>query len=237
MEALLRDLRYSTRALFQSPGFSTVAILSLALGIGVNTAIFSVYNAVFLRTLPVDAPAELVEVYAGDSGLEFGPLSYPDYLDVRDQTSDVFSDVVAYDISIGVHENEDGSEYMYGEAVTGNYFSLLGIDAAHGRTFIAGTDDAEGAPPTVVLGHDIWVNRFGGSEQVLGRSFRLSGVEYTIVGVAEEEFTGLLPMTAAYWVPLSHDPMLGGGLASLDNRNARFLFSTKGRLLPGVTFE
>jgi predicted permease len=237
METLLRDLRYSARALLQSPGFSTVAVLSLALGMGVNTAIFSVYNAIFLRALPVDAPEELVDVYAGDSVLEFGPLSYPDYLDLRAQTSEVFSDMVAYDISIGVYEHGNESEYMYGEAVTGNYFSMLGIDATYGRTFIAGTDDAEGAQPTVVLSYQVWRDRFGSSEQVLGRSFRLSGVEYTIVGIAAEDFKGLLPMSAAFWVPITQDPMIGGGLASLDDRDHRFLFSTKGRLLPEITFE
>ncbi len=237
MDTLLRDIRYSIRTLLKSPGFSAVAILSLALGIGVNTAIFSIYDAIFLRALPVEAAEELVEVYASDHGLEFGPLSFPDYLDVRDQTPDVFSGVVAYDISIGVYEHDDESEYMYGEAVTGNYFSLLGIEAAHGRTFIAGSDDTEGAPPTVVLSHQTWMSRFGGDEEILGRSFRLSGVEYTVIGVASGDFKGLLPMSAAYWVPITHDPMIGGGMADLENRDARFLFSTKGRLQPGVSFE
>ncbi len=229
-----RDIGYSLRSFRRSPGFVFVAVVSLALGIGVNSAIFSLFESIFLRSLPVEAPEELMEIYWSGDDFTYGPFSYPDYLDLRRLTEDVFSDLITYDISIGVHESDGHSEYVFGEAVTANYFSAFGIVPALGRFFIDGADDEPGAEPTIVLGHQTWQERYGGDRDVLGQSFRLNGVEYRIVGVAPAQFTGMLPMTSEIWVPITHDPMIGGGLADLMNRETQFLFSVKGRRRPGV---
>ncbi len=229
-----RDIGYTLRTLRRSPGFVFVAVVSLALGIGVNAAIYSLFQAVFLRSLPVQAPEELVEIYWSEGDFTYGPFSYPDYLDLRRMTADVFSDLVAYDISIGVLDQDGRSEYIYGEAVTANYFSTFGIVPELGRLFIDGSDDAAGSQPTVVLGYETWQERYGGDPAVIGRTMRINGVPYSIIGVVPRHFTGMLPMTAEVWVPLVHDPLLGGGLANLMNREAQFLFSVKGRRRPDV---
>jgi len=230
-----RDLGYSLRTFRRSPGFVLVAVLSLALGIGVNTAIYSLFQSIFLRSLPVEAPGELVEIYWSEGNFTCGPFSYADYRDLRRLTSGVFSDLVTYDISIGVHDEGGRSEYIFGESVTANYFSAFGIVPEIGRLFLDGTDDAPGSEPTVVLGYQTWQERYAGDPGILGQIFRINGVGYRIIGIAPQSFTGMLPMTSEMWVPLVHDPMLGGGLANLTNREMQFLFSVKGRRLPGVT--
>jgi predicted permease len=228
------DLRQAVRVLMRSPGFAAVAMISLALGIGVNTAVFSLYSALFLRDLPVEAPQELVEVYWGDGGLQYGPFSVPDFRDLRTWTRDSFSEMAAYDFAIGILEDEEGSEYVYGEAVSDTYFEMMGVRPQLGRLFLSDQDDRPESPPVIVLSDRGWRRRFGADPDVLGRTVRISGVDYTVVGVAPRDFPGLLPMKAEYWVCLGHDPMVGGGIASIENRSAKFLFSVKGRLRPGV---
>lgn len=237
LDGCRHDLRYALRLLKQAPMFTFVVIVSLAFGIGANTAIFSIFNSFFLRSLPVDSPGELVEIYWSEEEMTYGPFSYPYYLDLKEQTADVFTDLITYDISIGILEHESGSEYIFGEAVSGNYFKMLGIVPVLGRFFIPDVDDLPGSAPTAVLSYNSWQNRFGADQDVLGRTMRVTGVDYMIVGVAPEEFDGMMPFSGELWVPLVHDPMIGGGLADLNNRQTHFLFSVKGRLKPNASFK
>jgi hypothetical protein len=179
-----RNLRYAGRRLIQTPGFTVTAVVSLALGIGANTAIFSLVNAILLRHLPFRTPEELVDVYESNPDLPYTPFSYPDYADFRDGTREVFSEVLASRIVLLQVESRSSVEVAAGEAVTGNYFPGLGVRAHLGRTLLPQDDIARGAHPVVMLGYGHWQRAFGGDPGVVGREIRLGGRPYTIVGVA-----------------------------------------------------
>jgi putative ABC transport system permease protein len=138
-DGVLRDFRHAFRALARSPGFAATAVLSLALGIGANTAIFSIYSSVFLRRLPVHDPGSLVDIYTndaeGDVGLEYAPSSYPDFLDLREHTRDVFDGMVLYNVAVVIRGLGDESEFLFGEEVTADYFDVLGVRPVLGRSF------------------------------------------------------------------------------------------------------
>jgi predicted permease len=240
MNLLRQDLRQAARRLATSPLFTLVAVLSLALGIGANTAIFSLVNAVLLRELPVAAPEQLVEVYTSEeNGFAYSTTSYPDYLDLR-QATDVFRDVLAYELFITPAEagTAGGSPLVMGEMVTGNYFDMLGVTAALGRTFAP----EEGATPNthavVVLGHGYWQRVFGGEPSVLGRTVRLNRRPFTVIGVAPAAFKGMFPgLEADMYVPLMMVHQLMPSAADrLGNRGNRGLF-LKGRLREGVSTQ
>ncbi|MFO7768343.1 MAG: ABC transporter permease [bacterium] len=235
MEALLHDLKYTLRSLGRSPGFAAVAILSLALGIGVNSAVFSLYNALFIRQLPVEEPGELVNVYTSDEEMEHSTFSYPDYVDVREQTGDVFTDVLVTNVSLGIMDRGAGSqgEYLFGETVSGNYWDVLGIAPDLGRPFTA-SDDEPGSEPVVILGNAMWRSRFGGDPGVVGETIRLNGLPYTVVGVAPPWYRGTFPLTADYFVPIHTDPANLVFTGQLEQRGSRSLF-VKGRLREGVS--
>jgi putative ABC transport system permease protein len=235
MDALRQDLRHAARRLARSPGFTAVALLSLGLGIGGNTIVFSVVNALFLRPLPVARPAEVAAVFTSDhSGGRYGTSSFPDYLDIRERT-DAFAGLTAYafqPLSLAVG---GVPEMVVGEAVSANYFDVLGVEAARGRA-LRPEDDAPGAPPVVVLGHALWQGRFAGDEGLVGRSLTLSGRSFTVVGVAPPGFGGLTRgLQSALWLPASVDESLRAG-QRLASRGARD-FQLLGRLKPGVGLE
>ncbi|MGD2154296.1 MAG: ABC transporter permease, partial [Gemmatimonadales bacterium] len=237
MDTLLADLRYAVRRLSQRPGFTAIALLTMALGIGANSAIFSIVNAVLLRPLPVESPDRLVEIYSQEEDDDF-PVTqaYPDYLDIRAR-DDLFSGVTTYtadffSVSVGPR-----SEVMFGESVTGNYFDVLGVPAAIGRLFISGEDDALGAPPVVVISHGLWKRRFASDPGVLGQTLRVRGRPFEIVGVTPPEFKGLLMgFTAELWMPLNANASFAAADEMLEDRGSRYLL-VKGRLRPGVTAE
>ncbi|KPK80919.1 MAG: hypothetical protein AMS25_08290 [Gemmatimonas sp. SM23_52] len=160
MDTLLADLRYALRRLSQRPGFAAIALLTMALGIGANSAIFSIVNAVLLRPLSVDSPERLVEIYSQEEDDDV-PVTqaYPDYLDIRAR-DDLFSGVTAYTPDFFSVTMGTRSEVMFGESVTADYFDVLGVPTAVGRVFIPGEDDARGAPPVVVISHG-WDKRCG----------------------------------------------------------------------------
>ena len=188
MENVNRDVRYSARALRKSPGFTIVAVLTLALGIGVNTAIFSVLNGWLLRPLPVRAP-EQIFVLAFSQQHEGSNFSYPDLVDFRNQ-SDVFSDLFAYGLSVaGLSVRGRAAEFAY-SSVTGNYFSALGVKPALGRFFLPGEGETPGAPLLVVLGNSYWRKNFGGDTGVVGAQVLVNGQPATVIGVAPKEFHG-----------------------------------------------
>ena len=246
----MNDLRYGLRALLRQPGFTAVAVISLALGIGLNTTIFSVVNAILFRSLPIERPEELVEIYSSPDP-EFPHLttSYPDFLDLRAELS-TLAGVTAHGMVRGIVTSEGRSELIVGEVVTHDYFDVLGVEPALGRSFRPEEDETEGAVPVVVLSHGLWQRRLGGRPDVLGQTLRVSGVEYTILGVAPEGYSGTIPgFQPEFWAPIamveslsfsgvqsSTDDENSADLTRRERRGTRWLF-VKGRLAPGATVE
>ena len=176
MDSLRQNLRYALRRLRQNPGFTVSAVLSLAIGIGANTAIFTLVNAIILRQPPVRAPEELVEIYESNPNFEWGNFSNPDYRDVRDATEEVFAGVSATRMVPAQVDIDGGISMFFAEAVTGNYFTLRGIDAHIGRTLLPEDDVAPGAHPVAMLGHGFWQRAFGGDPNVVGQTIRIGGL-------------------------------------------------------------
>src|SRR4029078_7235845 len=185
LENLLKNLRYAFRSLVKRPGFTIVAILTLALGIGINSTVFSLANSVFLRQLPVASPQNLVWIFSGRDN----PTSYPEYLDYQQQT-ELFDGVMAYDWA-GLNLGSNGqSERVEGTLVSGNYFDVLGVKAELGRTFLPDEDKTPGASPVAVISHSLWQRCFNGDTTAVGRAMVLNGVQFTIVGVTPRDFVG-----------------------------------------------
>ena len=246
MDALAKDIRYAWRWLVRSPAFALVAVLSLGLGVGVNTAMFTLVDAVLLRPLPVSSPSTLMDVFtSGGDGDVHATTSYPDYVDLKADNT-VFSDVIGYSPMFAALSLGDRSRLAMGQVVTANHFDVLGIRPERGRLLRA-TDDEPGAPKVVVLSHRAWIREFGGAEDVVGRSVHLRGEPYEIVGVAPASFTGVVPLlTPELWMPVAHvenvepagniESMPGPGRTRLERRGTRWMF-VKGRLKSGVTQE
>jgi predicted permease len=243
---LLSDVRYAVRWLLRSPAFSLVAIASLAVGIGFNTAIFSVVDALLLRPLPVEKPDRIVDVYTkGADGDTYSTSSYPDYLDYRDRNQ-VFSGMLAYSPSIAALKGTGQSRIVLGEVVSGNYFQVLGVRPALGRTLMP-DDDRPSAPRVAVLSYALWSREYASDRGVVGRTLHIHGQPYTIVGVADRTFSGMVPMLQPeIWTPIAWvaDLEPAGiqdvvpsptGTTRLDRRGQRWLF-VKGRLKDGETF-
>lgn len=237
VDTLVRNVRYAVRRLMKSPMFTAVAILSLGLGIGANTAMFSLVNAVIIRAQPFENPETLVDVYEALDGFSHATLSYPDYLDLIEGSRDVFTEVGGFQVAMLQVDTDEGIEMMLGEAVTGNYFPLLGIRAALGRLFSEEDHVARGAHPVVVLGHGYWQRRFAADPAVVGTELRLSGRPYTVIGVVPEEFAGSLRgIEPEAFVPIMmYDELQGNGSSFLEERGNRSFFA-KARLAPGATF-
>lgn len=235
---VLRDLRYAVRRMTQSPGFTATAVLSLALGIGANTAIFSVVNGLLLRRAPVERPEELVDIYESSENVPFSVFSYPDLVDFRDGTREVFSHVAGSALSMGSSSTESGVESLLLEAVSGSYFSLLGLPPEVGRLLGAEDDVAPGAHAVAVLGHGYWQRRFGGDPSVVGQTLRINRTVLTIVGVASREYPGNLKgIVIDAFVPLMMlDAIEDAGGSSLESRRTQGTF-VKARLAPGVSLE
>lgn len=235
----LDDLKYALRRLARTPGFTLVAVVSLALGIGGNTAVFSVVNAVLLRGLPVRAPEALVEIYTSESdGYAYSTSSYPDFLDMRSLT-DVFEGVVGTRTFLARVERGAAPSMAFGELVSWDYFQVLGVAMRLGRAFLPEEDATPGTHPVTILGHRAWVSDFGADPSVVGSTVRLGGRPYTVVGVLPEDFTGTMPvLVTGYYVPLMMTNHVMGTLLDdqLERRGSRSMF-VKGRLRPGVTVE
>ena len=247
LDALIQDTRYTLRWLLKSPGFALVAILSLGAGIGFNTAIFAVVDALLLRPLPVREPARLVDIYtSGADGDTYSSNSLPDILDYQ-QNKDVFADLAGYSPMFAGVSRGDRSRLVLGEVVTGNYFATLGVAARLGRTFQP-ADDAPSAARTVVLSNRYWQREFGADPGVLGQSLRIRGQQFTVIGVLDDSFTGMVPLLAPeIWVPVRFaeeiepvgiNEMVPSptGTSRIDRRGQRWLF-VKGRLAAGASVE
>lgn len=236
IESFWQDVRYGLRMLRKNPGFTAVAVLSLALGIGANTTIFSLFNALLLRPLPGRNPGALATVYtSGSSGSLYSASSYPDYLDYRDR-SEAFSELAASTFTPMLLSGAGLNDRIIGETVTGNYFETFGVTALYGRTFTS-AEDQPGAAPVVVLSHGLWQRLFGSDPAVVGETLKLNGQPVTIIGIAPKEFTGSIRgVSLELWVPFSNAPLLMPRRNLIERRGARGLFLF-GRLKPGYTAE
>ena len=245
METLWHDLRYGFRVLRASPGFAAVAVLSLALGIGANTSIFSVVNAALLRPLPVTEPDRLVFVYNGSRESPYSVSSYPDYIDYRDK-NEVFSEVLTYSSIVMSARADDQTDLLSGSIVSGNFFDALGVRAELGRTFLPEEDRTPNTHPVAVISHGLWQRRFGSDPRIAGQQLSLNGHQFTIVGVAPSGFDGPEVLeTNDIYVPMMMQALVRpprGGFSGdmnpdlLGRRGSRWL-RIIGRLKPGVTRE
>ena len=239
MTALPRDLRYAFRTFRKSPLFSAVAVLSLALGIGANTAIFTLIHQLILQPLPVKNPDQLVMLagrgrhYGGNNGRD--KLSYPMYQDIRGQNQ-VFSGMFCSNGDTMSLSFEGRTELVAGEFVSGNYFPVLGIGAAIGRVFTASDDLYQGGHPLAVLSYGYWKTRFGGDRNILGKKIVVNGFPLTIIGVSQAGFNGVEPGYAPQLrVPITmHDVLPRTSFGRLNNRRFRWV-KVFGRLKPGIT--
>lgn len=234
LEHIARDLRYGVRALRRHPGFSAMAVLSLAIGIGANATIFGVAHAVLFRESRVDDPGTLVNIYETRERRDFNPLSHPNIEDLRKDTTHVFRGIVASAFTVAQIDRGGTRDTVMGEAVTGGAFALLGIEPQLGRAIEPEDDVARGGHPVVMLSHGYWQRAFGGDPQVVGRTLQMGRRSYTIVGVAPAGYRGGLPaVTPAYYVPMAMQEELMG-IEMLDQRSFHSFFA-KARLVPGVT--
>jgi predicted permease len=240
MNTLCQDLRYAFRTFVKSPGFTIIAVLSVALGIAANTAIFTLVNAMLFKPMPVPHPDRLVALYTTEPNSRYpGQFSYPDYRDYRDH-NEVFSDLfVHYGAPVSMKNNNDKAELIWGELVSGNYFTGLGVAPSAGRVLTPDDDRAEGSSPVAVLRHTFWQRRFGGDPNIIGREVRLNGHDFTIIGIAREGFSGtrFVGFIPDVWIPMSmHASVVAGSESWLENRGGES-FNVNGRLKPGVTIE
>jgi predicted permease len=231
MQTLMQDLRYGLRMLAKNPGFTAIVVLTLALGIGANTAIFSLMNQILLRQLPVQNPNELVVLHApgpvtghvSDDGDETESFSYPMYKALRENSATVCNMLGQYTFlaSISSHgQTERGS----GQLVSGNYFEALGVPPAIGRVFSLDDDRVPGGHPVVVLSHAYWTRHFAGDRSILNKSLLINNVEMTVVGVARAGFSGAqVGKSPDVFVPLMMTPQMTLGQNTLDGWNDYWL--------------
>jgi putative ABC transport system permease protein len=238
MDALVQDLRYALRTLAKAPGFAVVAVLTLGLGIGGTTVIFSLINALLLRPpAHVQQADRLVALFTSDySGPPFGSSSIPDIEDFARQT-DVLSGLAAFGQRPVSFIAGDEPHRALAELVSGNYFTLLGLTPAVGRLLRPDEGTASGAAPVAVLGYGLWQRRFGGDPAVVGSTIRMSGHPFTIVGVAPPGFSGLVNgLDVGVWIPLSQQPVLQPGSQDLVQRGDRGWWAV-GRLQPNMGID
>ena len=247
LETLLQDIRYGLRGLRKNPGFSAVAVLSLALGVGANTAIFSLLNAVMLRELPVENPGQLVLLGTGRMGgstEDFAATdlySYPFYREMR-RTNQVFSDVSAvmslmFEKMHGAVGGSPNLEPLDVQLVSGAYFPMLGVKPLLGRAFSEAEDEPVGGHPVAMASYSWWARRFGHDPGILGKTVTLGSTVYTIVGVAPPEFFGTtVGQSPNLWIPLSMEKRVSPGWNGLDNKWFQTLYIL-GRLKPGLSGE
>jgi predicted permease len=245
LESLMQDAAYGSRAMLRSPVLTIVALLSLALGIGANTAIFSLLNAVLLRPLPVSKPQQLIlfghgKAVGSTGGLPDGSpdlFSYPFYRAFAAQTPSFSGVAAVYSIQMGSHLSVNGGnvEHIQIDLVSGSYFNVLGVPPALGRTIAESDDRSPGSGPVAVASYGWFQRHFQGNPDAIGRSIRIQGHDYTIVGVAQPGFAGLAPAAPAdLWIPLSMEKEISPGWNGLADHDFRSLYLI-GRLKTGLS--
>jgi predicted permease len=239
MRTFLKDVRFGLRVLWKSKGFTAVAVVTLGLGIGVNTAIFSGVSAFVLRPLPgTSDPERLVSVFEtpADGQGGYNNMSYPDYLDYRAQT-DVFDGVLAHEmVQAALGNDREQTDVAWGQIVTGNFFDVLKVRMQLGRGFLPEEDETPGTHPVVVLSHDLWRTRFGADRAIVGQTIQLNGHPFTVVGVARPEFTGAKwALGMKFWVPLMMKQQVLGGTNNWMTERGNHWLEMMARLKPTAT--
>jgi macrolide transport system ATP-binding/permease protein len=237
MQTLWQDLRYGARMLLKRPGFTLIAVITLALGIGANTAIFSLVNTALLRPLPVEQPNQLVSINSVFSnGTQTLPVvSYPNYRDFRDRNN-LLNGMLAYRF-VPVNLSRDSvNERVWGYLATGNYFEVLGVKPALGRFFTPEDDKASGAHPIAVLTYDCWQKRFAGDPRVIGKTVIVNGRNFTVIGIASQGFYGSeIAYRPEMWFPMMMLEQIDVG-NRLEQRGSANFF-VQGRLKPEVSIS
>src|SRR5215213_8594621 len=235
MENLIKDIRYGVRMLTKNPGVTLVAVITLALGIGANTAIFSGVSAFLTRPLAVPNPDALVRPLeiAEDRGIT-DEFSYPDFLDYRNQSTS-FIELAAEDMVQAAIDSENQNDVIWGQVVSANYFDVLQVKPILGRTFLPEEDKTVGANPVVVLGHGFWQRRTASDPNVIGKTVQLNNRAYHVIGVAPESFAGSkFALAMDFWVPISMAEDLRRNPGLLTDRGSHWM-NVIGRLKPGVS--
>jgi putative ABC transport system permease protein len=191
IEHLVRDVRYGLRSLLRHPAFSAMAVLSLAIGIGANAAIFGVVQTTLFRVSPLAQPETLVNIYETEGGRGFNPMSHPNIEDLRKGTTQVFNGIAASTFFPVPIDGGGTARIVMGEVVTGGAFALLGVEPLFGRAILPEDDIARGGHPVVMLSYGYWQRAFGADPDVVGRTLRLGGRGYTIIGVAPADYRGV----------------------------------------------
>ncbi len=236
MDTLRQDIRFAMRRIRRSPGFTLIALLSLALGIGANTAIFTLVNAVLFTRTELERPDELVDIYYRQAGFEYATFSYLDYQDLRATTAGMFVGLAASRFSFVQRDIGDSVETLPVELVTGEYFTVRGLQPTLGRLLRPEDDVVRDGHPVVVVGHGYWQRAFGGDPGIVGREIRLNGSPYTVIGVGPRGFAGQIKgFEANFFLPMMMSDRLEGTQFSwLESRGSHSAFLT-GRLAPGVS--
>jgi len=237
METLLQDLRYAVRMLIKTPGVTAVAVVTLALGIGANTAIFSGVNAFLMRPLPVPDPDRLVRPIevAEDRGVS-DEISYPDFVDYRNQATS-FTGLAAEDMVQAALNTENQNDVIWGQAVSGNYFAVLEVKPAMGRPFLPEEDGARGAHAVVVVSDSLWRRRLGSDPNIIGKAIQLNARQYQVIGVAPDFFRGTkFGLAMDFWAPIAMVEELRSATGLLESRDSHWM-NVVGRLKPNVSLS
>jgi putative ABC transport system permease protein len=236
---MLQEIRHALRLLVHNPGFTTIAALSLALGIGANAAIFSLADALLLRPLPVLQPSRVVTISTDRQDGGFGGVSFPDYQDFRQQSRS-FQGIAGFDYAnLSMAKSAAETPQMrFAALVTDNYFTVLGLSPALGRSFSSGEGQVAGRDPVFVLAYDFWRGEFSADPNIVGRTLRINGIDFTVIGVAAKDFHSTDEYVRPYlYVPLSMEQRLQGvpkdPLADRSNHS----LEVKARLRPEATRE
>ena len=237
MENLIKDVRYGVRMLAKNPGVTLVAVITLALGIGANTAIFSGVSAFLIRPLNIPRASELIRPLemAEDRGLT-DEFSYPDFVDYRNQATS-FTGLAAEDMLQAAIDADNQNDVIWGQVVSANYFDVLEVKPLMGRTFLPEEDKIIGANPVVVLGHSYWQRRLGSDPNIVGKTVQLNNRAYQVIGVTPEYFVGTkFALALDFWVPISMAEDLRRNPGILAERGSHWM-NVIGRLKPGVSMS
>ena len=234
MNSLIKDIRYAIRGLIKRPGFVAIAVITLALGIGANTAIFSLVNTVLLRSLPVDNASEIVSVAVRGKNDSMSAMSYPNYKDFRDR-NEVLSGLLVYRFVPLSLSRSGANERVWGYEVSGNYFDVLGVKAIKGRTFVPEEDKTKLTHPVVIVSYDSWQRRFGADPDLVGKDVMLNNHQFKVIGIAPQGFKGTeFVYSPEIWMPASMMGWAEPGSDWIDDRNSKNFFAI-GRLKSGVS--
>jgi predicted permease len=239
MGTLIQDLRFALRQLGRAPGFAVTTVLTLALGIGANTAIFSLVNSLLLKPLPVAAPQRIAELALGKThGAMLPFISYQEFKQIRAQSGRAFSDVLCQTLGLdGIAVAGQQPQRIVTGYVSGNYFNALGLKPAAGRLFLSSEGEVIGQDPVIVLGYDYWKDKFNSDPSIVGRPVTVNGQPFTIIGVAPQGFRGLQSfITLAAFLPASELVVESSAADALKNWDIR-QFNVYARLQPGVSFK